>query len=213
MAYWIYSTEALPNEKLMGKPGYTPDGDCIKWNGATLPVLKAMEWQELPESIPLKFHRDWKDRQGYDVDVYIRRFKGIIDAKFAERGVIFLDHKPSEEEKKTLEAVSLDLNMKFRKKAIEFFEDQREMAKQRQGTYPVTPYIDECYELLGIKKPYSLEALESLRDPGAKAAKQIADALSGVLNRQNKERDEAIEKLTKELVAKPEEPRVPAARR
>lgn len=209
MAYYIYSNEPLPNEKMMGKSGYTPDGDYIRWNGAQLPVVPEKKWTKLPDSFTLKYHRDWRDAQGYEVEIPVRRFKGVIDGRFAERGVIFLDHEPSPEEAKKLEAVSLDLNMKFRRKAIEFYEDQRDQAKARQGTYSISPYVDECYDVLGMKKPYSLEALESLRDPGAKAAKEIGTAIREALSA---ERDAAISKVVDELT-KPEETKVPAARR
>jgi hypothetical protein len=204
MPHFIYSSEALPNEKMIGKPGYTPDNECIKWAGLTLPVIQAGKWQEMPETLHTLRRGDWRDRQGQPVEVHIRRFKGIIDANFAKRGVVFIDHEPSATEKEKLEAVSKDLNLQWRRSVIQEYEDQvREKEVTGHGRTKPTPYEDECYEVLNMKKPYSVDALQSQRDPGQKAAQQIADAIST---------------SQKELVAalkdamKPEPAKVPAVR-
>jgi hypothetical protein len=181
MSWFIYSTEALPNPELIGKPGYTPDNDYIKFGGAMLPCIPKGQWIKLPDSFTTVRHTDWKDKQGTESEVGVRRFKPIIDSPdrgFAERGVIMVDHEPVDAEKKKLEHLSAELNLKFRKKHVEFYENQRQIALARQGAYPVTPYTDECYEILGMNKPYSVDALQALRDPGARAAQQIADAIS-----------------------------------
>jgi hypothetical protein len=181
MAWNIYSTEALPNPDFMGVPGYTPDSEYIRFGGVALPLLPKGQWLELPDSFLTIRRGDWRDKQGTEVEINTRRFKAIVanpERGFAERGVIMLDHKPSDDEKKNLEKVSAELNLKFRKKHIEFYENQRQIALARQGTYPATPYVDECYEILKMEKPYSVEALQAQRSPGEKAAQQIADAIS-----------------------------------
>jgi hypothetical protein len=211
MAWHIYSTEALPNPDFQGKPGYTPDGLYIKWGGIALPPVPKQKWVKLEDTYPSLRRRDWTDKRGEEIEIPIRRFKPIVDGRFAEMGVILLDHEPSEIEKKTLEATSANLNLNWRKRQIEFFEQQREVAIARQGTYPVTPYIDECYDILDIKKPYSVESLEAKRDPGAKAAAMIAKAIKEALSQTHKEGiDQAVEILTR---PQPEEVKVPAARR
>ncbi len=208
MPYYIYASEDLPNPEMMGKPGYTPDSEYIKFAGATLPPIKKGEWTRLPDSFGSIRHNDWKDKQGTEVEISVRRFRGIIDSPdrgFAERGVIMLDHEPTDAEKRKLEAVSAELNLKFRKKHIEFYENQRQIALARQGTYPVTPYVDECYELIGMKKPYSVEALQAQRDPGAHAAQQIAEALAAA----QKENTQAIVDMVQDALTRPKaaEPR------
>lgn len=198
MSWYIYSTEALPNPKFQGKPGYTPDSLFIRWGGIALPPVPEKKWMKLDDSYPTLRRRDWTDKRGEEVDISIRRFKGVVEGRFAEMGVILLDHEPSEAEKKALEATSANLNLNWRKRQIEFFEQQREIALARQGTYPVTPYIDECYDILDIKKPYSVEALEAKRDPGAKAAAMIAEAIKGALKETRKEGlDEAVDILSR----------------
>jgi hypothetical protein len=193
MAHWIYSTEALPNPALMGKPGYTPDQEFVKWGGATLPPIPAKEWMKLPDSFDMLRRADWRDRQGTHYEIPITRFKGIIDARFAERGVVFLDHPPSNAEKETLEAVSAELNLQFRRSQVEWYESQvREKEVTGHGRTKPTPYEDECYSLLGIEKPYSAKALQAQRDPGRAAAKEIADAIAGALNRRESETVDAL---------------------
>lgn len=216
--YFIYSHEALPNPEMMGKPRYTPDGSWIKYAGVTLPALPAKTWVELEEDDPRYAtirRRDWRDRQPDAVEVPLRRFMPVVKNQFAERGVVMLDHKPSQAEQQAISVACEEVNLKFRKKAIEDFENQREMAKARQGTYDPTPYIDECYDVLHMKKPYSLEALKAHRDPGAEAANRIADAIAGALRSDRKEREDAAMKVAEQLVTVPEpqQPRVPAARR
>jgi hypothetical protein len=206
MAWFIYSSEALPNPELMGKSGYTPDSEYIRFGGATLPVLQKGTWTKLPESFTTIHHKDWKDKAGDEREINIRRFKPVVDNPergFAERGVIMLDHEPSDAEKKKLEQVSAELNLKFRKKHIEFYENQRQIALARQGQYPVTAYVDECYEILKMEKPYSMEALQSLRSPGQKAAQQIADAISAGVKENAKANAQAIAEVLEDFATKP----------
>jgi hypothetical protein len=213
MSYWIFSSEALPNPEMMGKPRYTPDSEYIRFSGMTLPPLPKKAWMKLPDEFLTIRRADWKDKHGTEVEVPIRKFKAIVDHPergFAERGVIMLDHEPSTVEKEKLEKLSAELNMKFRAKQIEFYENQRQMAVARQGTYEPTPYIDECYDLLSMKKPYSMDALKAQRDPGAAAASQIAEAIAGALK---KDREDTANAAMEALTRPRQEAAVPAARR
>jgi hypothetical protein len=219
VSYFIFSSEALPNPEMLGKPRYTPDSEYIKFNGIALPFIPKKKWLKLPDEFLTIRRADWKDKHGTEVEVPIRRFKAVVDNPergFAERGVIMLDHEPSEAEKAKLEKLSEDLNTKFRAKMVEFYENQRQMAVARQGTYEPTPYIDECYDILNMKKPYSMEALKAQRDPGAAAALQIAEAIKGAL-KQDREDTANAATAALEMATRPkQEPAgvsVPAARR
>lgn len=184
MPYFIYSHESLPNPSMMGKPRYTPDSDYIKLGGITLPALPKQEWLELNEDDPRYVtvrHADWRDRHGTEIEVPLKRFKKLVDNpnnSWAERGVVMLDHLPTPEEKKHIAGACSENNLRFRKKAVEFFENQRDMAKARQGTYDPNPYVDECYDILNMPKPYSLDALQEQRRPGEYAAVRLADAMA-----------------------------------
>ena len=209
MAWFIYSTEALPNPKFMGKARYTPDGCWIKWGGVALPAIPEKQWMALPDTMHTIRRADWRDKQGQEVEISIRKYKPVVDGKFAELGVIMIDHEPSAAEKKELEALSQELNTKYRAKAIEFFENERAKAIARQGTYEPSLYVDECYDLMKFPKPYSVDTLKSQRMPGHEAAERIADAITGALKR---DREDAAMELAAKLVAKPE-PQQQQARR
>ncbi len=199
MSYTIFSSEALPNPEMLGKPRYTPDGSYIRWGGVALPFIPKGQWMKLPDSLSTISRQDWKDRQGREVEIPMRRFKPVVDSQFAELGVIMLDHEPDEKEKLALEKVSNELNLKWRKKQIEFFENQRDVAKARQGVYDPSPYIDECYEVLKLDKPYTVDALQALRDPGSRAAESIAAAISDSLKQGRKDAaDQLAQMLAKE---------------
>lgn len=184
MAWYIYSSEALPNPELMGKPGYAPDGEYIRCAGMTLPPLPKAQWLKLQETFRTRTHSSWVDRAGSDIEIPISRFKGVVDGQFSKRGVILLDHEPTAAEKKSLEAVSQELNMEWRKEVIDGYEQQvRDRETTGHGRTRPTPYEDECYELLGIPKPYSVDAFKAQRMPGAEAADRIAAAIASAMER------------------------------
>jgi hypothetical protein len=201
MSYFVYTCENLPNPDMMGKPGYTPDGDYIRWGGICLPWLKKGEWTALPESLTTIRRQSYRDA-AQEIEIPMKRFRPIVESPsmgFAERGVIMLDHEPTAVEKAKLEAVSHDLNIKWRAKCVEFFENQRQAALARQGKYDPSPYVDECYDLLGFPKPYSVESLKSQRMPGHEAAERIATAMQEA----QKETARTIAETVTELMSRP----------
>lgn len=205
MAHYIYSSEALPDPELMGKPGYTPDNEFIRWAGLTLPALDEKKWTKLPEQLNTVRRSDWRDRQGTPIEVHISKFGPIIKANFAKRGVIFLDHEPTDAEKKKLELVSQEINLEWRKQCIQEYENQvREKEVTGTGRTRPTPYEDKCYELLGQKKPYSVEHFQAMRNPGDVAAQKIANAIS--------EANKPLVDALLEVITKPKEKAQPAAR-
>jgi hypothetical protein len=179
MSYYIYSTEALPNTAMMGKPGYTPDNEFIRWMGLTLPPIPARKWTKLPDALHTIRRQDWRDRHGTAVEVQVQKFSGIINANFAKRGVVFLDHEPSTAEKAKLEEVSEELNIEWRRECIQNYENQvRDKEVTGTGRTKPTPYEDECYDILKMEKPYSVKHFQAMRNPGNEAAQKIADAIS-----------------------------------
>lgn len=203
MSHYIYSTEALPDPELMGQPGYTPDQEYIRWGGLTLPAIPEKKWTKLPDVLETIRRTSWRDPK-QEIEIRIEKFAPIIRANFAKRGVIFLDHEPSEAEKKKLEAVSAELCAIHRKKAVEFFEQQRDVARDQKGQYFISPYVDKCYAALGLKKPYSLDAIEAQRDPGGDAARKIADAIT--------EANKPLVEMLTEALTKPQNAQPPQHR-
>lgn len=173
--YWIYSTEALPSATLSGKPGYTPE--YAIFHGIQV-VIPQQEWLQVPDNFYTLRHKDWRDRQGERVHVATADVMKYIKAHFQERGVVVLDHEPTAAEKTVYQLQSEQANRAFRMGAVEWYEGQvREKEVTGQGRTWPTPYENECYEVLGLTKPYSVEAMRAQRHPGEAVGEQIVNAL------------------------------------
>lgn len=187
MPYWVYSPETIPNPEMFGKPGYTPE--WMVWHGIQLPILTKGEWLKLPDVFRTSRHRDWRDRAGTAEIVETESIMKAIHARWGNRGIVVLDHEPTKEEKETIAARSDKLNQAFRVTQINFYEREAKRAEARQGEYYPSPYVDECYEILGVLRPYSPEALRAQRQPGEAVADRLADVLLTALDqRKAKER-------------------------
>jgi hypothetical protein len=188
MPYWIYSSESLPNPALMGKPGYTPDAEYVGHGGFRIGVLEAAKWTQLPNYIKTLHHKDWLDRKGTEGRVYMDDVIGPIRTKFGGRGVMVFDHDPTPEEKKEAEIKSQELNLAWRMQCVEWYENQvREKEVTGKGRTTPTPYEDECYTILKLTKPYSVEAMRAQRHPGEAVGEQMVAALERLLARKEQE--------------------------
>ncbi len=181
MSYWVYSPEDLPNPKMMGKAFYTPE--YIILNGFQFPPLKKGEWTQLPNSYSTMRHRDWVDKQGFKDVVFIDEdfIQRLRDQGWEARGFVFMDHKPSQVEDHQARIESKRLNEAFRQRRIDDFEHEAKAREMRGAYVQPLPYVEECYEILGIAKPYSVEALKAQRQPGEESAQKIANAIRDVL--------------------------------
>jgi hypothetical protein len=175
MAWYVYSPETIPNPEMFGKPGYTPE--WLVWNGIQLPILTAGEWTKLPEGFRNVRHQNWKDRAGTAEYVETSGIMKAVESRWGRRGIVALDHEPTADEKTKIHAQAKRSNEAFRMKAIEFYEREADKSKARQGEYFPSPYVDECYELLGLVRPYSVEAMRAQRHPGEAVGEQIVAAL------------------------------------
>jgi hypothetical protein len=173
---YVYSHESIPSDKLMGKPSYTPE--WLQAWGVTLPQLKAGEWMELPDNYYWKYKKDWVNKQGTREHIAGTDVVEKLKGRFDKRGVIFLDYKPDDIQKKVFELKSKEANLAFRMTCVENYENQvREKEVTGHGRTQPTAYEDECYSILGITKPYSVEALRAQRHPGEAVGEQIVAAL------------------------------------
>ena len=175
MSWFVYSAESIPNDKLVGRPGYTPE--IPMWNGVSI-VVKEKEWTKFPEHFYNIRHVDWKDKRGTREHVAGEDLFKVLGARFANRGIIFLDHEPTSAEAAELEKKAHETNLAFRMKCVEEYENQvREREVTGHGRTTPTPYEDECYTILGLTKPYSVEAMRAQRHPGEAVGEQIVAAL------------------------------------
>lgn len=178
MAYWLYSIEAFPAP---WQPGRVPE--FIQVDGIQLPPLEAKTWFKLPEKSSRKLYADYQDRIGSDHIVFDWQMADFINAHWAKRGVVVVHEREKDANQENIETDAAKANVEFRRGVIEQFEFQ---LKERQvtgyGRNQPTPYELECYELIGLPKPYSIEAYRAERMPGDVAAAKIADAIERALH-------------------------------
>jgi len=205
-SYYIYSSESLPNPEMMGKAGYTPDSEWIGYAGFRMGVLPKNAWVKMPDKDRQLHHTSWLDRKGTTTVLYIDEivnhirnkpiFLGDQQVTLESRGVFIVDHEPTGEEKVRLEKESKEANLAFRMKCVEWFENQvREKEVTGHGRTRPTPYENECYEILGLTKPYSVEAMRAQRHPGEAVGEQIVAALDRLEQRRNAEKPEKAAKV------------------
>lgn len=188
MPHYIYSSETLPNPAMFGKAGYTPE--WFIWNGIQLPILNKGEWLKLPDNFYNLIHKDWRDKNGTRQHVAMEEIAKALNARWGRRGVICMDHEPTAAEKLVLEAQSAETNLAFRMTIVEGYENAvREREVTGKGRTTPTPYEDECYTLLGLTKPYSVEAMRAQRHPGEAVGEQIVAALSRLMDRKKAEEE------------------------
>jgi hypothetical protein len=196
MPHFIYSPEELPNTAMLGKSGYTPE--WFIWNGVQLPVLNKGQWVKLPDNFYNTIHKDWRDR-GTRTHIAMEDIaRQINGGRYGARGVVCMDHEPTAAEKVAIEASSAEKNMAFRMTIVEGYENAvREREITGKGRSMPTPYEDECYTILGLTKPYSVEAMRAARHPGEAVGDQIVSALNRLLERREAERSSAKEPVRK----------------
>jgi hypothetical protein len=176
VSYWLYSAESFPNIDMMGRPGYTPE--YVGHAGIQLAPVEKEKWTQLPSNWTNVKHRDWMDKRGTPERVLAEDLVKAILARFGERGLTILDHEPTSTEKESVAKKMADANIAHRMRAVEWYENQvREKEVTGTGRTKPTPYEDECYTMLGLTKPYSVEAMRAQRHPGEAVGEQIVAAL------------------------------------
>ena len=180
--YWVYSVEPMPRTDLFSKRDYNPINDYISYNGIYLDPIPAKTWVKIPDRFRSLRHHDRTDKQGHVYHVFADEIVKANRERMGARGTIFTDHEPTAAEKPVLEKTALDANVEFRLAAIQHYEDQvREHETGNPARTKPTSYELECYEVLGMERPYSVAAFKSQRDPGAAAATRFAEALEKLL--------------------------------
>ena len=188
---YIYSPEALPNMKLMGHPMYNPE--FIRVHGGINLSVGENEWIEVPDTYRLKVHRDWVDKAGKIEHVHLRDRLPHLKKLYGPRGVFFLDEKPDPKSKVALETEAKEKNLAFRRQIVEEYEAQvREKQVTGFGRTQPTPYEEECYDILGQPRPFSVEAMRAQRHPGEESAERIATAIERVIDKKLPKSDKSF---------------------
>lgn len=182
--FYVYTVEPMPRTDLHMKRDYNPANDRIAYNGIYLPPVEAKTWTRIEDRFKSLRHLDRSDRQGHVYHVFADELVKANQERLRPRGVVFTDHEPTAAEKATLEKEALDANIQFRLEAIQHYEDQvREHETGNPARTKPTTYELECYEVLGMERPYSVAAFKSQRDPGGAVTERFAAAMEKLVER------------------------------
>jgi len=181
--YFVYSHEELPRTDLFTSRDYNPGNDWIAYNGIHIGVVPAKTWTKVPDRLRSVRHVDRADKQGHPYHVFADEIAKANAERLKPRGVIFLDHAPTDAEKAELEALAETRNLQFRMDAVQVYEETLKVAESQGHTLKANTYVKECYKLLGMERPNSIEAARAQRQPGEAAAERIATALESVFTR------------------------------
>ena len=180
--YFVYSVEPMPRVDLFGKRDYNPANDYIAYNGIYLPPIAAKTWTRIDDRFASLRHHDRTDKQGHRYHVFADEIVKANQERLRPRGVMFTDHEPTAAEKAQLEQEALNNNLQFRMEVIQFYEDQvREHETGNPARTKPTTYELECYEVLGMERPYSVAAFKSQRQPGEAVAERFAAAMEQLI--------------------------------
>lgn len=177
MSYYVYSVEPMPRVDLFSKRDYNPINDYISYNSIYIDPIAAKTWTVLPDRMKSLRHHDRTDRQGHVYHVFADELVKANAERMRPRGVVFLDHEPTAAERPALEKEAMELNMQFRLDAIQFYEESMKEAESQGRTLKANTYVKECYTILGMERPGSVESIRAQRQPGEAAADRFAAAL------------------------------------
>lgn len=179
--YFVYSVEPMPRTDLFAKRDYNPTNDYIAFNGIYLDPIPAKTWVQIPDRFRSLRHHDRTDRQGHVYHVFADEIVKANQARMAPRGMVFTDHEPTATEKAELEKQALELNMQFRLDQIQFYEESAKEAEANGKALKANTYVKECYEVLGMERPGSVQALRAQRQPGEAVAERFAAAMEKLI--------------------------------
>ncbi len=177
MAIYIYSAESFPGPT-------TPNEYCQVLGHQIL--LEAGKWIKLPTRFERPYWTDFRHRGesvtnkavGYaqrDVHVNDEVATEII-MRFGFRGVVMTENDPEGHRYKAieLEKQAIAQNHKWREHIVARFENERKMRNLTgHGRLEPTPYELECYRVLGLPEPGSIDEIKAekgLSQPAAQAA-------------------------------------------
>lgn len=177
MPIYIYSAEAFP--------GPNNKFEYVQVLGHQI-ILEAGRWTKLPTRFERPYWTDFKHRGEFSTNKavsYAQRDVHVNDEVAAEiilrygfRGVTQMDEDPETHRipASKLEAAAIAQNRKWREHIISRFENERKMRHMTgHGRLEPTSYELECYSVLGLPEPGSLDEIRAekgLDKPVAPAA-------------------------------------------
>lgn len=167
MANWIYSIESFPSD--------ARKGDYVQVTGIQV-IIPAGTWMKLEPKYERYWWTDFRHRgAGSTNEAKSRARKDVyssddiadsIMAKYNGFGIVRMDEDPTTHahKREKLEAEAKVANDRYRSYVVARFEDER---KTRQltgrGRMEPTAYELECYRVLGMPEPGTLEGIKAER--------------------------------------------------
>jgi hypothetical protein len=136
---------------------------------------------QIPDRFRSLRHHDRTDRQGHVYHVFADEIVKANEERLGPRGVLFSDHEPTAAEKTELEKEALERNLAFRLDQIQFYEESAKEAEANGKALKANTYVKECYEVLGMERPGSVQALRAQRQPGEAVADRFAAAMEKLI--------------------------------
>lgn len=207
MSYWLFSMENFPDTRWKRE-----SAEIIMYDGIIpFGAVEAGKWIPLQRIYKRIFATDDQDILNYKpkserliLDTDLANF---INGVYGHRGVLCVPEEMYQTQREQVEEFARATHIKYLNDMMEEFETQRD-ARIASGTGRMLPTLREqaAYESTGRPRPYSAQAVEAQRDPGANVAKKITEALEKFIasreNPQDKERPVEV------LTTVPEEPNV-----
>jgi hypothetical protein len=160
MAWAVYSMEDFPK--------WDADNGCMadyKQALGVQVVLKAETWTRLEDFYKHVRYESWVDAAGDGRESIVtgREVAQRLQGDFWTVGIMAADiDKISDEDRQKIEATAKQNNLKKRRMFVDRFEEQfRTKMQGGPGRWLPNPYEADCYRVLGLKPPDTVQKQET----------------------------------------------------
>jgi hypothetical protein len=172
MAVYIYSVESFPGTDANGRKA-----DFLQALGHQI-ILHGGHWTKLAPKYEWPYFTDFQQRGSGPTNKAIAWASKVVTlpeeiaerltVQHGHRGIVYLQSDPEDNPKRTrdIEAKAKEANTRWREFVIEQYENNRKL-RQLTGTGRIVPslYELECYEVLGLARPGSIDEIKAAKSP------------------------------------------------
>ena len=161
MAYYIWSEEQFPGSAASGR-----QHEYAQVIGLTI-LIPEKHWLKLESRYTEgRRHDDWQDRQGHAGVHVAEDVAAALEEKYGFRGLISTEEEPGTTQARALQATAKQRNEVWRRTVVEDFLAQRRAAEVgRPGRLLPNAYETECFTVLGITIPNTVDAMRTAQAP------------------------------------------------
>lgn len=163
MAMYLWSEEQFPGSTASGRKH-----EYLQVLGGIIVLVPAAQrWVKLDARYQTpRRHDDWKDLQGHVETHAADEVAEAVVNTYGFRGIVVTEEEPGTEKSKALIAQAKATNLKWRQSVVEDFMSQRKAAELgRPGRLAPTAYEEECFTVLGIQIPSTVESMRTAQAP------------------------------------------------